>query len=125
MDDVLAEQIAYYRARAGEYDDWWVRRGRYALLSDLERDWFADVAEAEAALRDFASALTPCREIGEEDHPGVEPLYVVQHHPNGSPVAEHVDVSVAPDERVEVDLVLVDQALLGEGVRKLAAAVHE
>lgn len=54
MDDVLAEQIAYYRARAGEYDDWWYRRGRYALPPDLERDWFADVAEAETALREFA-----------------------------------------------------------------------
>ena len=51
---MLAEQIAYYRARAGEYDDWWYRRGRYALPPDLERDWFADVAEAEAALREFA-----------------------------------------------------------------------
>jgi hypothetical protein len=46
-------------------------------------------------------------------------------HPDGSSVAEHVDVSLAPDERVQVDLVLVDQALLGEGVRKLAAPVHE
>lgn len=35
---MLAEQIAYYRARAGEYDDWWYRRGRYALPPDLERD---------------------------------------------------------------------------------------
>jgi SAM-dependent methyltransferase len=54
VDDVLAEQIAYYRARAGEYEDWWYRRGRYALLAADERDWFADVAEAEAALREFA-----------------------------------------------------------------------
>jgi hypothetical protein len=36
-----------------------------------------------------------------------------------------MDVSPAPDERVEVDLVLVDQAPLGEGVCELAAAVHE
>ena len=56
MDDVLAEQIAYYRARAGEYDDWWYRRGRYALPAALERDWFGDVAEAEAALGEFAPA---------------------------------------------------------------------
>jgi demethylmenaquinone methyltransferase/2-methoxy-6-polyprenyl-1,4-benzoquinol methylase len=54
VDDVLAEQIAYYRARAGEYDDWWYRRGRYALPPDLERDWFADVVEAETALGEFA-----------------------------------------------------------------------
>lgn len=51
---MLAEQIAYYRARAGEYDDWWYRRGRYILPPDLEHGWFADVAEAEAALHEFA-----------------------------------------------------------------------
>jgi SAM-dependent methyltransferase len=56
MDDVLAEQIAYYRARAGEYDEWWDRRGQYALPPELERQWFADVAEAEAALREFGPA---------------------------------------------------------------------
>ena len=27
--NVLADQIAYYRARAGEYDEWWFRTGRY------------------------------------------------------------------------------------------------
>src|SRR5829696_6486690 len=66
-----------------------------------------------------------CGEVGEEDHSGVEPLHVVELHPDGSSVAEHVNVSLAPDERVQVDLVLVDQGLLGEGVRELAAPVHE
>jgi len=28
-DPLLAEQIAYYRDRAGEYDQWWFREGRY------------------------------------------------------------------------------------------------
>jgi hypothetical protein len=26
---LLADQIAYYRARAGEYDEWFLRQGRY------------------------------------------------------------------------------------------------
>src|SRR5918996_4163486 len=65
------------------------------------------------------------REVGEEDDSGVKPLHVVELHPDGSPVAEHMDVSLAPDERVQVDLVLVDQALLGEGVRELAAPVPD
>jgi hypothetical protein len=56
-----------------------------------------------------------CREVGEEDHAGLEPLHAVELHPDRSSVAEHVDVSLAPDERVQVDLELVDQALLGEG----------
>ena len=29
QDDTLREQIAYYRARADEYDEWFLRRGRY------------------------------------------------------------------------------------------------
>src|SRR3954466_14561618 len=65
------------------------------------------------------------REVGEEDYARVKPLHVVELHPDGSPVAEHVDVSLAPDERVQVDLVLVDQALLREGIRELPAPVHE
>jgi demethylmenaquinone methyltransferase/2-methoxy-6-polyprenyl-1,4-benzoquinol methylase len=52
--DPVAEQMAYYRERAGEYDEWWFRRGRYRLDPDAERRWFADVAEVEAALREFA-----------------------------------------------------------------------
>jgi demethylmenaquinone methyltransferase/2-methoxy-6-polyprenyl-1,4-benzoquinol methylase len=52
-DDLLDEQIAYYRARAPEYDDWWLRRGRYALEGDLRRAWDADVAEVEDAVDDF------------------------------------------------------------------------
>ena len=29
MDEVLASQRAYYRARASEYDAWFLRQGRY------------------------------------------------------------------------------------------------
>ena len=28
-DELLHEQIAYYRARAPEYDDWFLRRDRF------------------------------------------------------------------------------------------------
>ena len=51
---VLDQQREYYAARAPEYDDWWWRRGRYALDPERERRWLADVAEAEARLRAFA-----------------------------------------------------------------------
>jgi demethylmenaquinone methyltransferase/2-methoxy-6-polyprenyl-1,4-benzoquinol methylase len=49
-DGLLAEQASYYRARAGEYDEWWQRTGRYDRGSDATRRWFADVARVEAAL---------------------------------------------------------------------------
>jgi len=50
---LLAEQQRYYRARAPEYDDWWFRRGRYALAAEAEAAWFTDVAELEAELQRF------------------------------------------------------------------------
>ena len=54
MSDVLREQKRYYAERAPEYDDWWYRRGRYELEPEVLARWRADVAEAEAALEDFA-----------------------------------------------------------------------
>jgi hypothetical protein len=54
VDHVLEEQRRYYAARAPEYDDWWFRRGRYALDEAEDERWRADVEEVEAALADFA-----------------------------------------------------------------------
>ncbi|MCX7011242.1 MAG: class I SAM-dependent methyltransferase [Candidatus Sumerlaeota bacterium] len=48
--DILDEQIRYYRARAGEYDEWFLRLGRYDRGEEHRAEWFADVAEAAAAL---------------------------------------------------------------------------
>ena len=56
MSGLFEEQKRYYAARAPEYDDWWYRRGRYALDGEQERGWLEDVAEAEERLRAFAPA---------------------------------------------------------------------
>ena len=53
---LLAEQARYYRERAGEYDDWWFRRGRYDRGADANARWFADAAEVEDALERFQPA---------------------------------------------------------------------
>ena len=53
VERLLAEQRRYYRERAPEYDDWWFRRGGYALDTETEARWFADVRELEAALEAF------------------------------------------------------------------------
>ena len=52
MDErrLLDEQIAYYRARAGEYDEWFFRQGRYDHGPEQRAQWFSEVAEVEAAL---------------------------------------------------------------------------
>jgi len=49
-DDLLAEQLAYYRARAPEYDEWWERRGRFDRGPELNEAWYREVAELEAAI---------------------------------------------------------------------------
>jgi SAM-dependent methyltransferase len=54
VQDLLAEQARYYRARAGEYDDWWLRRGRYDHGEEANARWFADGAAVAAALERFA-----------------------------------------------------------------------
>ncbi len=54
VDAVLRAQIAYYRARAGEYDEWFLRQGRYDRGDDLNRQWFAEVGEVRRALAQFS-----------------------------------------------------------------------
>jgi len=58
---LLADQIAYYRARAGEYDEWWFRKRRFDRGPDLNREWFDDVAIVERALFAFIEAARPER----------------------------------------------------------------
>jgi SAM-dependent methyltransferase len=57
-DDVsaLAEQLAYYRARAHEYDQWWLREGRYDRGVEANERWFTESAEVAAALEAFQPA---------------------------------------------------------------------
>ncbi|HEU4619535.1 MAG TPA: class I SAM-dependent methyltransferase, partial [Gammaproteobacteria bacterium] len=49
----LARQLDYYRERAAEYDEWWLRRGRYDRGAALNGEWFADAADLQAALEAF------------------------------------------------------------------------
>ncbi len=53
-DDLVDEQIDYYRARAPEYDQWWLRTGRYEPDDDFGRRWDAGKQELDDALRSFA-----------------------------------------------------------------------
>jgi len=50
---LLNEQTAYYRARAPEYDQWFLRRGRYDRGSEANADWFAEVTAVRMALSHF------------------------------------------------------------------------
>lgn len=58
-DDLLQEQVRYYRERAAEYDEWFFRQGRYDRGEHHRQQWFAEVAEVESALR----AIVPSGDI--------------------------------------------------------------
>jgi 2-polyprenyl-3-methyl-5-hydroxy-6-metoxy-1,4-benzoquinol methylase len=48
--ELIQEQIAYYEARANEYDEWFYRIGRYDRGSELNQRWFDEVAIVRRAL---------------------------------------------------------------------------
>lgn len=57
--DVLRQQIDYYRARAGEYDQWWFRNGRYDRGPQFNARWHTEGAMVEAALDAWLTARYP------------------------------------------------------------------
>lgn len=54
MDEgqIVESQRAYYRARAGEYDQWFLRQGRYDQGPEHRARWFQELAIVETALRE-------------------------------------------------------------------------
>lgn len=55
-DNLVQQQIQYYRARAGEYDEWFFRQGRYDRGAALNRQWFVEISRLRSALRSFQPA---------------------------------------------------------------------
>ena len=49
----LDEMIAYYRARAAEYDQWFYRQGRYDRGHAANAQWAAEAAQVAGALDEF------------------------------------------------------------------------
>ena len=56
IHELIAEQIAYYRARAPEYDEWFLRRGRYDRGPEANARWFEEAATVRTALDRFHPA---------------------------------------------------------------------
>ncbi len=51
--ELLRGQVAYYRARAPEYDDWWQRRAGFDFGPEFRAAWDGDVAQVREALARF------------------------------------------------------------------------
>lgn len=58
MDPILQGQLDYYRARAGEYDEWFYRKGRYNHGEELNRQWFDEAATVRARLHAIGPVQT-------------------------------------------------------------------
>jgi 2-polyprenyl-3-methyl-5-hydroxy-6-metoxy-1,4-benzoquinol methylase len=56
---ILQDQVDYYRARAGEYDEWWFRTGRYDRGPEFNTAWRSEVAEVESELAAWLDARRP------------------------------------------------------------------
>jgi ubiquinone/menaquinone biosynthesis C-methylase UbiE len=56
-DSIIQQQIAYYRARAGEYDEWFYRLGRYDRGEQVNAQWFAEVEIVMQALHNLSSPV--------------------------------------------------------------------
>jgi demethylmenaquinone methyltransferase/2-methoxy-6-polyprenyl-1,4-benzoquinol methylase len=50
---MLQDQIAYYQARAGEYDEWFLRQGRYDRGPQANSQWFREIERVQQALDAF------------------------------------------------------------------------
>jgi 2-polyprenyl-3-methyl-5-hydroxy-6-metoxy-1,4-benzoquinol methylase len=53
-DEVLASQIAYYRAHAPKYDDWWFCRGHHDLGPERRDSWIAEIEKLRGTLTGLA-----------------------------------------------------------------------
>jgi ubiquinone/menaquinone biosynthesis C-methylase UbiE len=60
---LLDEQIAYYRARAWEYDHWWERSHQYELPPDVERQWRTEQDQVERLVGEWVGAPQRVLEI--------------------------------------------------------------
>lgn len=61
-DTVLSEQVAYYRARAAENDEWHTRQGRYDKGEEHRRQWLAELDAVRSALEE-AGPFGDCLEL--------------------------------------------------------------
>jgi SAM-dependent methyltransferase len=55
--EVLEEQLAYYRARAPVYDDWWEARGTDPRSDELRESWLAERSRLEADIEEWCARL--------------------------------------------------------------------
>ena len=103
-ETVLTEQLDYYRARALEYDKWWLREGRFDRGPEANARWFAETTELERVLERFA----PRGDVLElACGTGLWTRHLVQHAGSVTAVDAAPEVLAINRARVHDDSVLV------------------
>jgi demethylmenaquinone methyltransferase/2-methoxy-6-polyprenyl-1,4-benzoquinol methylase len=93
---LLADQVAYYRARASEYDEWWFRTGRYDRGAVLNAAWRVDTVAVETALAEFLRERRPQRVLELACGTGLFTRHL-------APVASRVVAVDASPEMIEIN----------------------
>jgi demethylmenaquinone methyltransferase/2-methoxy-6-polyprenyl-1,4-benzoquinol methylase len=100
--ELLTEQMEYYQARAGEYDEWFLREGRYDRGPEHRAAWFHEAALVETALRD----TLPSGEVLElACGTGLWTRHLVERHSRVVAIDASVEVIAVNRGRVRSDLV--------------------
>lgn len=110
-DARLAEQKAYYRARASEYDEWFFRRGRYDRGHEVNERWFIEADEVRQALDAFKPAG---RVLELACGTGLWTMQLIRH-------ADHVTAVDAAEEMIAVNA----QRLQSPKVRYVQADIFD
>jgi len=110
-DDILHDQIDYYRARAGEYDEWWFRLGRYDRGDAFNAHWHAETAAAEAAFDRWLAGVRPRRVLELACGTGLFTRRIAGHVEHLTAVdasSEVIDLNRARVHSADVDYVAAD-----------------
>ena len=59
IDNLMTSQMAYYRAHAARYDDWWLREGRHDLGDRFRSEWLSEISTVMTAI----SSLAPLGDV--------------------------------------------------------------
>jgi ubiquinone/menaquinone biosynthesis C-methylase UbiE len=101
-DHILREQVEYYRARANEYDEWFLRQGRYDRGPEHRTAWFDEVALVEAALK---QELQPGDVLELACGTGLWTQHLVRHHSSVVAVDASPEAIAINRRRVQSDAV--------------------
>jgi demethylmenaquinone methyltransferase/2-methoxy-6-polyprenyl-1,4-benzoquinol methylase len=107
-EELLAEQVSFYRARAPRYDEWWQRCGAYDRGPEMAAEWDRQLDQVEMALRAFSVSGTVLELAGgtgwwtERLAQSADHLTVVDSSP------EVLDINRVRTARTDVEYVVAD-----------------